>query len=330
MKNVIRVLSLVMCLAMLIGVFAMSALAAEGQHLKLTHEADEESRVAALANLPDTQYAIERGKIGAKDLTFDAKISSGARMKIEFYAIFDATKSDGTNEKVARRVTVNVVDGVAYCFDQEMGALPSSVDATAWNTYTLRCSRQSGYSGTYDVQLFVNGLPVENNGATMDNQGGGSSDRMAFHATKAGTVEIDNVVVEDKLLDNPMGSVDNDSVAAVFATDFGAAGSDQSATWEILKHAGTAGEFAAGDSGASSAPSTPIAPPAGDEDDEETPSAPTTPSTGDEGSDKGPSNNEHKGPSETGDASIIAMAAMMLPASGVGLGALCIKRKKEN
>ncbi len=39
---------------------------------------------------------------------------------------------------------------------------------------------------------------------------------------------------------------------------------------------------------------------------------------------------DREGPAQTGDASIIALAAMMLPASGIGLSALCIKRKKEN
>ncbi len=39
---------------------------------------------------------------------------------------------------------------------------------------------------------------------------------------------------------------------------------------------------------------------------------------------------EEEGPSETADPSIIALAAMMLPVSGIGLGALCLKRKKED
>ena len=35
-------------------------------------------------------------------------------------------------------------------------------------------------------------------------------------------------------------------------------------------------------------------------------------------------------PGNTADASIIGLAAMMLPVSGIGLGALSLKRKKEN
>ncbi len=269
MKTTIRILSLVLCLAMLAGIFAVSAFAAEetvlvdqtfedmpahkvdpwtdyhteafswvpttlpnaeNQHAVLTHNATEAERAFIGFILPAEGgvEAFERGKIAAKDLTFEAKVAAGTKMRIEFFVMWDLFKADGTTEVVPRRISMDILDGtIINAIDNvEVGKIAADVDLADWNTYTVRVSRQTGYSGVYDVQLLVNGVNYVTEAYTMGTQGNPPAERWAIHARTPGAVEIDNVKFEELYLDDPKGAVTADSVKTVWETGFGALGTE--------------------------------------------------------------------------------------------------------
>ena len=288
MKNTIRILSLVLCLAMLVGVFAASAFATEAtetvlmeekfddqpgpnvgkwsgdfhanafswvpgspanpenQHVKLTHNNPAEGmRVYIGAALdPEDGITFPYGKIAAKDLTFDAKIEEGTDMRVEFYVIWNLTKSDDTTEQVSRRVTIDVADGKIYNSNTEVGTIPAAVDITEWHTWTIRVSRQTQYSGTYNVQVMIDGIDYVTGDSVMTTQGNPARERFAVHARSVGSIEIDNMKVDELLLDAPKGTVTTDSVVNLWKSGFGALGTEL--TYDDVDNSYTPGQWKRG------------------------------------------------------------------------------------
>lgn len=271
MKKTIRILSLALCLAMLVGVFAGAVFAeeatetilleenfdeafgpnigdwsadvhmnayswvpgvpanTENQHVKLTHNNTEANTRVLLGYAFDATTGItyERGKIAAKDLTFDAKIEDST-FWIEFFIIWDLFKSDGSAEIASRRCVVEVKDGKLYnqLTGDEVGTIPTTIDISEWHTWTVRCSRQSGLSGTYDVQILIDGVNYATAAYTMATQGGTAAERFALHARTPGVVEIDNMKVDELYLDEAKGTVTTGSVTNLWKTGFGALGTE--------------------------------------------------------------------------------------------------------
>ena len=265
MKKTTRILSLVLCLAMLAGVFAASAFAVEptvileedfsdvsdfttlrdsythvpvtvgeanSQHVKLIHNADSSKRVL-LGYALEYDYSdkvFENGVIGAKDLTFECKITDGAKLMIEFYIIWDITNEGGAAQTAARRCTVwvegnKISDGIEQ---EQVGTIPASVDLSQWHTYTVRCSRANGISGDYLVDLLIDGVDYTTERHVMGNQGTSSAarDRFAIHARTAGAIEIDNIEIAEMELESSQGAVKNGTYDVVWETDFGAPGTE--------------------------------------------------------------------------------------------------------
>ena len=286
MKNTIRILSLVLCLAMLVGVFAASAFAAEeekvyaemdfteqpvsgvdpwssdyhtnafswvpgttadpdNQHAVLTHaNAEANTRVyLGYVNDPANGIVFERGKIAAKDLTFDAKID-GSDMKIEFYVHWNLKKTNGDEEVATRRVTIDVKGDKIYNGATEVGTIPATVDVSEWHTWTARLSRQSGYSGDYDVQLMIDGVNYITGDFIMTTQGSNPQERFAIHARSEGTIEIDNLKLEELYLDSAKGPATTGTVTTLWESGFGALGTEL--TYDDTDNSYTAGQWKRG------------------------------------------------------------------------------------
>lgn len=306
MKTTIRVLTLVLCLAMLVGVFGVVALAAEteGQHVVLTHNADDKSRVFfGFRWAPDGNTVYEAKDIAAKEITWEAK-NSGATMWCEFYVVWDIKD---LGETPARRVTVGFgPDGEIFNNTQSnetIGQIPADVDTKEWNTYTVRLYKDPDFDAGYYVQVLINGKDVTTNITSQTTQGSTVEERFAIHARTAGVIEVDNISMNELTLEFPDNNPNLNPVAIegssknLWKHDLGTYGTElewgevlgqrYENKWVYNFHENTSLSYAK------------------DEAKVVTP------------------------PAETADPSIIVLAAMMLPVSGIGLGALCL-RKKEN
>jgi len=310
MKTTIRVLTLVLCLAMLVGVFGVTAFAAEteGQHVVLTHNNAEENKRIFFGFRwnPDGNKVYEAKDIAAKEITWEAK-NSGATMWCEFYVVWDIKD---LGETPARRVTVGFApDGTIFNNTQgneEIGKIPTDIDAKEWNTYTVRLYKDPDFDAGYYVQVLINGKNVTTNTTSQTTQGATVEERFAIHARTVGVIEVDNIQMNELTLEFPDNNPNLQPVAVegsstkFWSHDLGTYGTElewgevlgqrYENKWVYNFHENTELSYAKDEAKVVTPPS---------------------------------------GPSETADPSIIALAAMMLPVSGIGLGALCI-RKKEN